>query len=360
MAFFKRWFASKEPPSSAQVLPGGQEDAALTLLTTVVASDPQNGEAYLGLGMLRLRQFAAEPAVSTLHDAVSNLTQAVALLPNSPEAHFYLAFAESFTLDTIDEAEQHLQRALQLDPSLVERAAEIQQRIGEARSGLQQQAVDPDTLRAAVQRYEDGQTLVDTGRSADAVDAFNDAIALYPAYAEALLALGDAYRQLGQDDVALTMYRRALAVRPRMFEAHVSLGSLYVARGDHARALDQLSLALEQAPDQPQVLRNVGLLQLATNQGSAAMQTFRRLCALQPEDPEPRLHLALAAAHDGDTTAVQDALQRIENAQLSAKQHRLAAQIYERLGDGEQAARQRAQADVVETDSPNRADASNA
>jgi Tfp pilus assembly protein PilF len=283
--------------------------------------------------MLQLRVFAHEPSPPLLRDATMHLSRAVELVPNSPEAHFYLALALSFTLDTIHEADHHLQHALSLNPQLEARATEIQQRINAGRAGMQQQAIEPDALHAAVQRYERAQTLLDTGRADEAVALLNEAIALYPAYAEAMLAIGDAYRQLQRPDEAITAFRRALAVRPNMFQAYVGLGTLYVQRGDHHRALEQLQLALQQQPDQPQVLRNVGLLQLATGSASDALATFRRLCALSPDDPEPRLQLALAALKAGDQTTARESLHRVDSTTLTAKQHRLAAQIAVDLGD---------------------------
>lgn len=351
MRFLRRWLAPRVPKTPADpltrgmaALASGDSNEALTLLSSLSTSDPQNGEAQLGLGMLHLRQFATEPQVTTLNDAVTCLSRAAALLPESPEAHFYLAFAESFALDTIDEAEQHLARALQLDPGLAERAAEVEARIASARTGMQQQAIDPEMVHQAVQRYEAGQRLVEAGQPGEAIPAFEQAVGLYPAYVEALLALGEAYRQLGRSDDAVRVLRQALAVRPRMLEAHIGLGSLYVQRGEHERALEQLSLALAQAPEQRQLLRNVGLLQLATARPEAALTSFRRLCALQPADPDPRLHLAQAALQSGDVPTARDALERLADLTLSPQQHARAAQLAEQLGDAALAQRHRAQA----------------
>lgn len=353
MRFLKRWLAPRVPKTPADPLTRGMaalasddSNEALTLLASLGASDPDNGEAQLGLGMLHLRQFSAQPQVATLNDAVTSLTRAVELLPESPEAYFYLAFAESFALDTIDEAEQHLARALQLDPQLAERAGEIEARIATAKSNMQQQAIDPETVHQAVQRYEAGQRLIEAGQLNEAAGAFEQAIGLYPAYVEALLALGDVYRQQGRSDDAVRALRQALAVRPRMLEAHIGLGSLYVQRGEHERALEQLTQALAQAPEQPQLLRNVGLLQLATGNAVAATATFRRLCALQPSDPEPRLHLVQAALQAGDEAAARDAFARIAELTLSAKQHARAAQLAVQLGDETAAQRHRDQAET--------------
>lgn len=352
MRFLRRWLAPRVPKTPADplqrgmaALTSGDSNEALTLLAGIGASDPQNGEAQLGLGMLYLRQFADQPQVATLSDAVASLSRAAALLPDSPEAHFYLAMAESFTLDTIDEAEQHLARALQLDPTLGQRAVEIEQRIGAAKAGMQQQAIDPEIVHQAVQRYEAGQRLLEADQPGGAAAAFEQAIGLYPAYVEALLALAEAYRQLERGDDAVRALRQALAVRPRMLEAHIGLGSLYVQRGDRERALEQLLLALEQAPDQPQLLRNVGLLQLATGKPDAAVATLRRLCALQPAEAEPRLQLAQAALRADDQPAARDALQRLQALTLSPQQHGRAAEIAAQLDDDAAAERHRAAAE---------------
>lgn len=347
MDFLKRWFGpkSKQQPlrltGRAAELAAEKDEATRQLLATLLHNDPHNGEAQLAIGMLHLREYAEEPHIATLRDAVTRLTRATELLPDSSEALFYLAFAESFTLDTIDEAEAHLRQALQRDPQLAERAGEIEARIAAGKQGMQQQAIDPDIVRAAVEKYEAGQRLAEAGNHAGASTAFEEAIALYPAYAEALLALGESYRQLGRLEDAIRVLRRALAVRPRMFEAHVGLGSLYVQTGDQTRALEQLQLALGVVPDQPQVLRNVGLLQLATGQAAEAAATFRRLSALDPLDPEPRLHLALAALQSADHATARDALTRLEHSALNARQHQLAARVAEQLGDAEAAQRHR-------------------
>ena len=117
MNFWKRWFTSRPKPADplgrgiAALAAGDDapgEHAARDLLASVADADPANGEAQLALGMLRLAEFQRAAAPAVLGEAVTLLSRAVALLPASPEAHFYLALGESFALDTIDAAEAHL------------------------------------------------------------------------------------------------------------------------------------------------------------------------------------------------------------------------------------------------------------
>jgi tetratricopeptide (TPR) repeat protein len=347
-SFWKRWFSPTARPADplsrgGAALAAGSEAAgeheALALLASVAGAEPNNGDSQLALGMLRLAEFRRDAAPATLNAAVNHLERAVALLPDSPEAHFYLALGESFTLATADAAAAHLEQALRLDPGLAERADEIRERVTAAHVGLQQQAIDPATLQSAVRLYDAAQAEIRAGALAAALPLLVDAVAQYPAYVEALLALSDVYRELGRGDEAIATLRRALSVRPQLFGAHLALGSLYVGRGEHGRALEQLEQALAQQPEHPQVLRNVGLLQLATGKPALAVATFRRLCALQPDDPDPRLQLALASLQAGDDAAAVAALERVDAAQLSARQRMLAARVAADLGSPDLSAR---------------------
>jgi len=92
-----------------------------------------------------------------------------------------------------------------------------------------------------------------------------EALRLYPEFAEAYEVLGLAYTEQGRLDEAVAHLQRALAFHPQLATARNHLGRLYRAQG----RLDE------------------------------AIQTFRDLVARHPDIAEARHNLAVAYAHQG-------------------------------------------------------------
>jgi tetratricopeptide (TPR) repeat protein len=87
------------------------------------------------------------------------------------------------------------------------------------------------------------------GRPAEAMAAYEGALALDPRFAGAYVNLADAYRQQGRDAEGERLLRRGLTLLPRAPDLHHALGLLLVRKGDKGAAIRELAVATKLAPD---------------------------------------------------------------------------------------------------------------
>ena len=148
----------------------------------------------------------------------------------------------------------------------------------------------PDLAEA---HYGLGNALSRLGRKDAAADSWRRAIALRPAYAEAIANLG------GQtNDESMT--RRALSIEPMLASANNNLAKMLAGRGEEKTAIERLRRALRSEPGHREARLNLGRLLYQANQTAEAMAEFRRLVSDAPEFVEARLSLGMALGEKGD------------------------------------------------------------
>ncbi|MBI5374525.1 MAG: tetratricopeptide repeat protein [Candidatus Schekmanbacteria bacterium] len=140
--------------------------------------------------------------------------------PNSAKAHELLGFALLKNGKTED-GKQHLQRALELNPDLLNET--ISKGTGYAKKGFLNKAV-----------FE-----------------FVAAIAIKPDSAEAHFNLAIAYDSLGWSQMAIDEYKKTLILSPKFAEAHNNLGILYSIAGSLDEALSHFQEAVRLDPYDP-------------------------------------------------------------------------------------------------------------
>jgi tetratricopeptide (TPR) repeat protein len=132
-----------------------------------------------------------------------------------------------------------------------------------------------------------------------ALEAYEQALALAPGDADALLGLAQAYALRGggvdQTDFANaeTRLRRAAQLTPDNINVTLALGDLYTAYGRHNDAADQYRQALTAQPDNALAQGRLANALLAVGQLEAALQEQLKLVALRPGDRGPLLGLAI-------------------------------------------------------------------
>jgi tetratricopeptide (TPR) repeat protein len=101
----------------------------------------------------------------------------------------------------------------------------------------------------AVEQFNKGSGYVLEKDYEQALAPLNQAIELYPAYAEAYYYRGAAYYNLGQFDAALTDHEHAIQLKPDFVEAYYGRGAAHNALGHREQAIADFERYLSEATD---------------------------------------------------------------------------------------------------------------
>lgn len=119
---------------------------------------------------------------------------------------------------------------------------------------------------------------------AEAEASYLKAISLDPQSHEAVMLLGNYYRNQKRWSDAEAQYRRAIDLPPKDQDARAALGRLYLAQDDRVRAEKVLLEAKQAAPEDPEAYRMFGDYLVATGQLDRAVFEFASLHRLHPGD----------------------------------------------------------------------------
>lgn len=123
--------------------------------------------------------------------------------------------------------------------------------------GMAEQAVWGIWMRtddpAADPMFQSGIQLLIEDKPVQALEKFNQVIALKPEFAEVWNRRGDAYQFMGDEERALADYDHVIRLNPYHFGTLESCGQIWLERGNYRKAAEYFRRALEINPN----LRNV-------------------------------------------------------------------------------------------------------
>ena len=213
----------------------------------VVASKPDNPDAYYNLGTLALRR-------NDFPAARQYLEQTLKLRPNYPEAWNNLGMMAAQEGHP-EEAIQNFHQSLLLRPRYSVALLNLgnvyrrQKNYVEARESLLLALdVQPDDPEV---NYSLGMLYAEQNQMQSAADSLEKAIALRPDYSEALNNLGVLYVREQDYSKAEEQFRIGIRVAPNYDQFYLNLARLYAMRGDKDKAREMLQDLLHIEPQNP-------------------------------------------------------------------------------------------------------------
>lgn len=211
----------------------------------VVASKPNNAEAFYNLGTLYLRRHDLQAARPCLERALE-------LRPDYPEAWNNLGMIAGQEGQAA-EAIRDFQKALQLRPYYVTALVNL------------------------------GNLYRRQGAPTEAEDLLRRALRAEPENAEAHYSLGMFYAQQGRMEPALQLLEKAVELRPDYADALNNLGVVLARAGRAADAEERFQACIRVAPQFDQAYLNLARLYAMMNDTQKAREVLLALLRLQPQ-----------------------------------------------------------------------------
>lgn len=105
-----------------------------------------------------------------------------------------------------------------------------------------------DVPPAALQKYKEGEKLLEKDKKQDAYAALRQAIEAFPDYYDALDLLGSEYLDAGYFDVAVPLFLQAVDVNKKGWHSYYGLGSAYSGLKMDKKSIEALNRSLELNP----------------------------------------------------------------------------------------------------------------
>lgn len=179
--------------------------------------------------------------------------------------------------------------------------------------------------RNAADPYQEGLKLADSGRHAEAIAAFEQALALRPDDARVLFALGRTAGAIGHDGAAESFFRRVLASEPDRLEALVNLANLMRKTARTGEIIALLKPALERHPERAELWLTLGTALREAGDVATAETFYREALRLQPDYGPAMGNLADLLAdrgHVDEALALYDRLLAADSLNAQARLNR--------------------------------------
>ena len=201
-------------------------------------------------------------------------------------------------------------------------------------AGQAKRPTDPRAL------YESGQALLVAGDAYRAADAFTEAVAINPGYADAWAALADCQYQLGEYERCITFIEKAYSFGPRVPALVTLEGFARIGLGAPDDARKRFEETLVRLPNDRDARFGLALLDLRSGRPADAKARLAASLKTAPRDARALLSLALISRAEGradESAAYLTEALRWSSGDAAASY--AAATMYAEQGDAVEAAR---------------------
>ena len=312
-------------------LASGDVRKAFASLDRTIKLNPKHTGAQLKLAEL----MSTSRDKKYLADAEKYATQVLTASPDNVDALNTLAFTE-LKLGKPDDAEQHLQLALQKFP------ASLLTSVNLARLKVSQKDLKgaEEVLKQAVAQAPKspepaealGQLYSVMGRSPEAEQQFRAALAINPKYGPALRDLGALQVRTGQTGPAEQTYKQLSAMHEKEFKP---LYALYLFRaGRHAEAIAEFQRLAKDDPADRNIRTALVQAYLAVNRTADAEKVLGDALGKNGKDVDALLQRSRIYLVSGKYTEAQaDLTQVLGFRRDSAEAHHMLSKVHQARGD---------------------------
>jgi tetratricopeptide (TPR) repeat protein len=143
-----------------------------------------------------------------------------------------------------------------------------------------------------------------------AIDYFQKAIKLDPAFLAPRISLGVALEKAGDTDGAIRSHQRAIELSPKLSTPYTNLASAHLARGGRDQAIEQLRKALEVDPRDARAHTSLGTLLSQKGDLAEALGHLKQAVEITPDDPVCQFNLGAGLRQKGDLEGAVRSYQR--------------------------------------------------
>lgn len=317
-----------------------QGDAGKALVYAMEAQkiNPENVRVLFVLGKAQLG--TADP------EAEQTFLTLVKRVPESPDAHFYLALAQARSGD-VDAIRQSLQRVLELNPDHVEARlalGNLELHDGNTDTAMeiahQLQQTKPDSVagyllegdvlmarqdtkqalpayQAALKRTQNGEVVIRINRAQRLLGnkkagygALSEWLKKHPEDLQVRFTLALTHMADGENDAAMSQFRKILEKQPDNAAVLNDLAWLTHESGEPG-AVEMAERAHRLAPDNPAIQDTYGWLLVQTGSVESGLIALEQAAKKAPDIYDIRYHLAYALAKAGNKTRAKQELDSI-------------------------------------------------
>src|ERR1700730_14800385 len=261
----------------------------------ILQRQPNDVGAYQLLGAALIREQKPDKSLA----AFGKVTE---LRPDDPSAYINTALVE-INLHRFSDAEQHLKKALLVDPKSTEAYKDLanfyrlQNRPADAEQTFQQGlAQNPEAIALYVQWASMLAAQDQNDKATALLDKLRNQL---PKSSAAAKVIGDYYFQRKDTDRALAEYRRGLSIEPKDLEIKKRMQDVNLAIGQLQLAADLDKELLNVAPKDVFVRIDHGRLLMAQGKLQDAVIYLQSVVADAAGSAEPHYYLALAYWQEG-------------------------------------------------------------
>jgi arylsulfatase A-like enzyme/Tfp pilus assembly protein PilF len=242
-----------------------------------------------------------------------------------------------------------------LDPTQAEKLRALGYLASDAASANagEKAATDPKDKIEVANKFHRSLVDLEEDRYDDAIANLRDVLQMEPGMASGYLELGRALVQTQKYQEAIPVLRTAAEKNPDSGMAHYELGLALVKTGQWEAALPEMQAAVVCTPNSPQLHFYAGAIHLRLKHIPEATREFENSLKLDPDHFLTNLKYGEMLFREGDAVGALPKLVRAAKVDpKSAEAHGFLSDVYQQLGQLQNANRERAKAAQLKNQAP--------